>query len=581
MLQSKFKTGSWQWELSQRAKVAKAKAQGTSTKGVRDYRVLLSANNVKESEVQQSLSDIVTGRNAIGPYLETETHCFTVRGRALGFRMAAKAGAGLEGSLLHRHRQYPFPTLRMPREPGLATQVYRDATSTVCKGGYVDAWTIDLVRMYPSPEALESEACTAILVMVWMMAWTCTGLIETLHASIRRLIKAHSVQTHLYSWLDLNSDWMMHCVRRSNSRTFQMIGGDAVVAKPPTGRKRKRSTPVVTSRGDAVEDNKAARRTGGTWRAFLRKKLFGVARFCWKVMMPLLSQEYHDLDAQQKEELKQVGKAATLAGRKKASKYMSSFGPRSRDIKQESVRNMVKAMHATMEEADRVADAVDALTDLQHSTTNVGDAYKVALAYSTTGTRTELAQMASEAEQLHDFNKTHGASSTEAVRKLMPALVETESLFAVPTECGYCFSQANGEEAITDKVVGLTAYWNKHYGGETNIRSTDDAWKAMNECLREEDCECVDDSAPATNPCSRAGICLCTDTGKQLKKFRDAFSTLCVKMIAPPHTPERKALKDGCWAFHFKGITALPAGEPSPTTSLRSTTWCSTRPSTP
>ena len=196
----KLKRSGPRWEMRQQAKVAKAINQGKPTEGVRDYRVLLAANNVAENVCMRSLQDLFAGPAPWRLYFDDQPDALTTSGRAKGFRMVSRAGAALEELLRKVHVGYPFTTFRLLREPDLAGKVCDDATDEECKGGLVDRWTKGMVKQFPSADALRSKDFHAILLLALQLLYMCTGTIETLHASIRRMINACSVQTHLRLW---------------------------------------------------------------------------------------------------------------------------------------------------------------------------------------------------------------------------------------------------------------------------------------------------------------------------------------------------------------------------------------------
>jgi hypothetical protein len=150
---SKFATGAWSWELKQRAQVAQTSLDGKNPWGARAYRAHLSATNVEENKAMATLKGLFTlGSRPWQVLLSPEHNAMTVRGRAYAFRITSRAGALLHRLLIHRHRQYPWVALRLPWEPSLAAGILFDAQNAVCKGGYCDAWTKDLVAEYNTVE---------------------------------------------------------------------------------------------------------------------------------------------------------------------------------------------------------------------------------------------------------------------------------------------------------------------------------------------------------------------------------------------------------------------------------------------
>ena len=127
LLKEKFKTGSWPWELRQRARLAKNLLRGISAVHGRDYRGLLAACNTRELEAMDRVKKFYAGPEVWDVLMKPEPAAMTVSSRAKGFKVASRGGSSLLQHLIHRHKQYPFTTLRMYREADLVPQVVRDA----------------------------------------------------------------------------------------------------------------------------------------------------------------------------------------------------------------------------------------------------------------------------------------------------------------------------------------------------------------------------------------------------------------------------------------------------------------------
>ena len=108
----------------------------------------------------------------------------------------------MEQLLASSHRVFPFKTLRLVTEPDLADEIATEASDDTCKGGWCDPWTKALYKQFNSVEQLLSKAFQAVLILALMLMWIRTGTIETLHASIRRMILGPSTQSSQRDFAD-------------------------------------------------------------------------------------------------------------------------------------------------------------------------------------------------------------------------------------------------------------------------------------------------------------------------------------------------------------------------------------------
>jgi len=561
LLTMKFKYGSWAWEATQRAKAAKATMAGQNGPHAREYRAYISATNKEELQCALELKKLMAGPEPWKDLLDSEPKALTLRGRGVAFRILTRAAAGVHENLMHRHRQYPWITLRLPIEPHLAPIVLRDAKDITCKGGYVDAWTKDIVTQFPTEEALRSDECKAIIFLILVLAWADTGLIEPLHAMIRRLIQAASVHTHLATWADVQSGWLMGSARRMLARSNMLSGRNHAEEAEQTGRKRRREKKATRTDGSEVKVKiKVASKVGGMWRAFLRRRLWacGIQK-PFKTMMETLRQEYHSLPANDDTALlRMTGAAATAAGHMKKTRHESSFGPRPKDIAREnakafrlSMKNRIAALHDSVE-------SISALKDIQTSSGGVDDVLKIQRAQRSAITSIEMAQMRADARALVVFDEGPGQIIKDALAVEHPDF-DTSLLVAVPAEVGHCFWQPPAAEEATDNLAKLTAHWNVDYGNVPLMGQIDGAWGSLNECVREKDVVHAPDPPDEPEKCNKAGMCVCVGEGKALATFGKRFHTIVCKPQARAHTPGRVILKEGRVAYVFIGSREAPA----------------------
>ena len=554
LMEMKFKTGSWTWGVRQRAKAARAAARGGDQAEAREYRGLLSANNVEESKAMLEVKRIITESEPWLYVLDPEPQALTVHGRCLGFRMATRAGAGLYESLIYRHQQYPFPTLRLPREPELAPSIRRDATDTTCVGGYCDPWTRALVQQFPTERDLVSADCRAVIFLVLLISWTCTSTLETLHATIRRLIKSLSVHTHQTTWHDVNATWLMVTYRRMKERCL-MLRGQHVQAKPrhqveaPIPRKEKRTKTKRMTDGTVAPQGNKPRKVGGAWRAFMRQKFTGCG-----VKQPFkygnmadATQQFHTLAPDDAARLKEQGKAGTAAGRLKRSRWKSSFGPRPSETAAKQARDLRKALQNHVHDVHEGVVSLAALADIQRASGGVQDVSRFVKASRGVLARREVDRMRADAADMQAYEEGPGRACVEAVQTQYPEVC-SQTVVAFPTEEGHALWIHAASDNSSAQAVSLTSHYNAHYGkADTSQSNVDKAWMSMNRTITEDECDHMDDVPQHKRKCNAVGVCLCTRAGKRLLSFCTGFQSPCCKPFrAIPHVrppgPKRRTV---------------------------------------
>jgi len=272
-MQAKFKISAAAWETRQRAKVARKVMKGESPVGSRDYRLLVCARNDEELTCRVSLMKLMDDDKPVWDgLLDNQPEGMTVHARQLGYRMTTRMMVLLQEHLLQPHDGYFWQTLLLPWKPALAEKITRDCKcADACEGEFVDPWTLELFREFPSAELLQSKKCTAVIVLALHLTNVDTSQLEALHATIRRLIMMASVHTHKRSFEDVNAAWMMVTCRRQHRQ--QEAQKKAMGIKDPS-KPRCRKKRLAMSGGGPVA-KKRARGGGGAWRAYVRQRLVG------------------------------------------------------------------------------------------------------------------------------------------------------------------------------------------------------------------------------------------------------------------------------------------------------------------
>ena len=541
------------WEMRQQAKVARCVNQGHATGGSRQYRALLTAENVSENVCMDSIRVLFSGPSPWEYLFDTVPQALTVRGRALAFRMASRSGCALEELVLLPHRGYPWKALRMINEPSLAETVARDAQNEGCVGGYVDGWTKGIWAQFPSVEMLQSGACSAVLLLALMMAWVCTGSLESLHASVRRMI--HLVtQTHLREFSDIQCAWLTKTSRRMRSYVAAVRGTGGVEGAPAikTGQKRKRN--VRRSDGSGPVQPKT-RRGGGPWRAWVRQKLFGAPLSKpFKDNMGAISRSYREMSAEERAKLVSVGKAATKVCRTKEHRSKSSFGDRSRDVRRKEQKRYHQSLCNFVRDVDDEIDRETMLSDLELGAGSLVAAAAASRTVARINTATAVQQARDDAKQLAEYNRLVATPMTDCWKAEFPNL--ERNVVAHPSEFGNLVSMTT--PAVPDAeedVAKVVAHVALHSGGPGAINSRlDQAFAAINATTHQKDCAQHCEAVP-TEPrwCRVAGMCLCGPSGRELRLFRESCYLEVTKPQARAHTEGRTLLRDGFMMLRLLG----------------------------
>jgi len=536
--------------MRQAAKLARKMLNGEDCTNGREYRAVLAAENVGEMESMASVRTLLKGTAPWKLLFDGQPAAMTVHGRALGFRMVTRAGATLHQNLIAPHQGYPWLVFLLLKTPSVAVRIYQDACFG-CPGGYMDAWSISFCRQFPSVEKLQSQAARCVLVLVLIMLWIDTGTLESLHASVRRLILAVSCQAVLREFKDVQNAWMAQTTRRHDEHHSWYAPPSAAAPAPirgKRGKKRKRKR----SRVKRVDKKKRKPGHGGAWRAFLVCKLTKVGGSRGFKRNSEYSLAYAAISPAEKEILKASGRAATLVGRRKKNRSASSFGPRSRDIERQRMRDYCEGLQGLINSIDGEIDDLETLADIEHAAgSSMG-------ALGAVNLRRRLRNTAIAREYTEDVRSLQAYAEgpgAEAVKRWKAAYFTVEAeVVAVPTEVGdamFCATNAAKDQAAAADCV---AYLARHSGGETAQHAkTDRAWEEFNAPLMCGECEDAREPTPEVRYCRLAGVHLCTPAGKILQALRESFHTNVLKALAPAHSDERSWLKEGMYSVICQG----------------------------
>jgi len=542
LIQEKLWVGCHDWEVRERGKVAAALNENRDPTNIRDYRVLIAAENRLEQKTLEKAQYHCSGPQPFERLLDRCNGALTVGARALGWRINSRILCALEDLLMKRHRGFPWTTYRSFRDREAAAQVQRAES---CPGGFVDDWTLQLKTRLPNLADLTSKRCRSIILIVMMLATICVTFIESNHAIIRRLIKALCAQTHLRSFEHLDRDWILTVFRRLRNRAaiHDACEDRCQSLLPP---KRKRTDLVVRLHGDTAPQpqRKKIRLCGGTWRTHVREQTLGVKGKRMPCTKSGLSESYWKkmADPAERKRLQLVGRAATKAG-KSLPRSKSSFGLRSHDLARLRMLDWQRAMASN---SNILAKEVAALAEVSRSQTS-GCGFDVALRIARTVQRTKrqlhLQSRKQTLLELRKFSKCKGLAALAAWKQ---AELHNLDVMAVPSEIGHMVWISPTTKKAVDNVIAHVAWLSKRRQGvNVHPHAMDQCWSQVHRTLSEAEVPPVNEKKAQPRKCMEAGMHICVGHGRVLDRMEASLNTNVLKPFSQIGSPGRALLKGG------------------------------------
>ena len=215
LLHKTFQVSGQDFEQEQRALLAEGMLKTTPTK--RLHRLQLAADQTLEQEFFLELYSAYHDTETWDTFPEQHrTRAF----QALGFRVLARLGASVHQLVAHQHTVYPIKLWRLLSSPGDALLLSNDPPCVK------DDWTNQLQQKYPGFLGAELQAVLQLQATVQLLE---IGQVESKHASIRRQVVAHSVQTWRMAFWQASCEWLLQNYRvqcpkklQSNKKSMQV-----------------------------------------------------------------------------------------------------------------------------------------------------------------------------------------------------------------------------------------------------------------------------------------------------------------------------------------------------------------------
>jgi hypothetical protein len=241
----------------------------------------------------------------------------TIENKCLAFRILSNLGAQMEVKLRGRRHRQPMKTFRVDLEP----QVEHDILSEPCEFLHTK-WSKKHASLHFGSVSKEArDDGFAKRVHIATEADVTIEVLESIHAQIRRRLKASGVQTHPTEFGELNANWI---IDRARSRELAQSWMDVVSPEPVVEHADGGGDGGHNSAND--DDRRGG---GGAWRAFVRARSFGTKG---RPDLALIGEEFAQLSQDELNALLPDARSATQVHRTNTSRSTSSFGPTSKDI---------------------------------------------------------------------------------------------------------------------------------------------------------------------------------------------------------------------------------------------------------
>ncbi|CAK0908812.1 unnamed protein product, partial [Prorocentrum cordatum] len=554
LLAAHFRLASDKWERQQRAtEVANSFSHAAGGKP-REHRIAIAAEMKLEDDLDMRLRSLMFTPE---PWVHLPREWQSVAGRSLILRMLARIGCAVAELLRLPHRRFHNRLFMLLSDPTLY-DVFKHEPRCV-----LGEWSYAMLQQWD-----EDSDGADVLMQLRLLALLIKkdiSKIETMHATIRRLLVGMSVQTHSVEGPILCSKWVCDNVRR---RRIEKTKGKFV--KPAATSKQ-----VTTARSRAPKVKKCS---GGGCRAYASVHHAPGGRPDWG----RLSAECNALSPEAKAYYVELGRLATIAGRGMSatkSAFGVTFGKAQKAARRKLRRAVADRGRDQLSDEALVAQLSAAV--LQESADGPGDFFQsVQLVQSLARAGARSSGEASAREDaridcaLATFTQDVG---NRQVAKFMAAAPElstfAEALVAIPHSPCPLFDY-NPDSGL---VGGKIAAWASRHATDSNLSSalqSDWTMKTWPISPGPAHCGGGEDDAAHLRPskCQLAAVCLCSEEGKNLDKFCKNLLT-ALKPMVKAKSAARRTLLDGklvcrlTWTrsdVDDDHVAAAPVGAPPP-----------------
>jgi hypothetical protein len=500
MLSKMLSTSSRAWERKQEQNMLRT--------GARDYQVLLRRDGHYTNEFVAYLAHLTQDPAAWENIMEADR---TTELRCLAFRAVARAAAALHELLVLPQRNYPyiqFGLLNSENPDGLASSIVKDVNEAPCR---FDPYTRDVVKRYPTAEALLSPPARMERLIAASTSKLCITRLEAKHARVRRLTKMMSLQTHGAGIEDM-------------SAAFLSIG-----AKEERAAKAR---PAEAADSDTVR--RPARRVS-SWNSFthehLKEKTSSgrLASDDFANAVTDVSERYRSLG----DEERNVYKARAEEAQARVEAGLPPFPLRGAKLERHIKKLQRKAVEDTFkqpcpQDASALERTGGALIlhplerqDLEPKASKLLDCRRELRQRAWSQARGIRQTEKEHATQLQQFS--YGEALDAAVKSNPEVLAPRAAEFrAVPIAEGTAFSLDHVKDKCSNQAVLAASA--KEFGTGVGLRAALlELWSQKHELIRHDDAPRLGRVPLSYSPCWLAGRCVCKGEGLGLARFRQSF----------------------------------------------------------
>lgn len=221
LLHGQFAVASQRWEQQQRCKAAKAlKAGETDWAKQRQFRLAMAASCQQERRLFQQVG-VLWASPCMWQLVPHDD--WTISFRSLSFRSLSRLSCVAYQLLLVPHESFPVRMFALLEKADLASEM------SAVPDCMLDAWSRHMRAQHPG---LQDDLFRHKLLLVAMLAWNDTSVIEARHASVRRMLYIASTQTHPQAFDELAAQWVFLQARcRKASAGVVQVSGKKRTAK--------------------------------------------------------------------------------------------------------------------------------------------------------------------------------------------------------------------------------------------------------------------------------------------------------------------------------------------------------------
>lgn len=251
LMTAQFEVASAEWEKEQQCKAAAAMQKGEVDFRSRDYRLVIAATGRDDMKFKEQLG--LLWKSPVLWQLIPE-RCYNISFRGLSFRCLSRLACTHKQLMALPHESFPIRLFKLLESPDLAPSM---AATPACLLG---PWATDMKRQHPD---FEGEIFRHKLLLFALLGAKDISVVESRHATIRRILTIASTQTHRQDFADLAAFWFL---LQARTRASDFAPWQTKKHKKGLQRRAAKAKRQSTSRPSKV--------CGCVWGG--RRSLFGV-----------------------------------------------------------------------------------------------------------------------------------------------------------------------------------------------------------------------------------------------------------------------------------------------------------------